>query len=347
MNVRPIIFGVITGLSWLAAPNGAGAVDYLKDIKPLFRQRCSSCHGSVKQEGDLRLDAGALIPAKLHAEILLRVSSSDESSRMPPEGARLAPAQIAAIQAWIADGAPYPPNETVVKDVASHWSFQPLKRPSFPGSAHEHPIDAFLFREKPAPAPAPPEVLLRRASLDLIGLPPTISEQNRFSSDRNPDRFIDELLARPEYGERWARHWLDVVRYADSNGYERDAAKPFVWRYRDYVIESLNNDKPFDRFVLEQLAGDELPDASLESHIATGFLRLGPWDDEPADPLNDRFDQLNDIVSTTSQAFLGLTIECARCHDHKFEPLSTRDYYSLVAFSIPLNDRGKDAPSKR
>ena len=143
-------------------------------------------------------------------------------------------------------------------------------------------------------------------------------------------------MGRPTYGERWARHWLDVVRYADSNGYERDAEKPFVWRYRDYVIDSLNHDKPFDRFVIEQVAGDELPDCNAESMIATGFLRLGHWDDEPADPQADRFDQLDDIVSTTGQAFLGLTIGCARCHDHKFEPLSTRDYYSLVAVFNPL-----------
>jgi hypothetical protein len=165
-------------------------------------------------------------------------------------------------------------------------------------------------------------------------LPPTLAEQERFAKEGNDaalDRVIDDLLSRPSYGERWARHWLDVVRYADSNGYERDAEKPFVWRYRDYVIDSLNHDKPFDRFVMEQVAGDELPDRTTESIIGTGFLRLGHWDDEPADPQADRFDQLDDIVSTTGQAFLGLTIGCARCHDHKFEPLTQRDYYSLVS----------------
>jgi len=335
MNQRRIILGLIFGLPWLAAPNAAGAVDYLKDIKPLLKQRCSSCHGSVKQEGDLRLDAGALIPKRLHAEILLRVSSADESNRMPPEGARLTAEQIASLREWIDDGARYP-KEATPKDVASHWSFQPVKSPPVPASPHEHPIDAFLFRSKPAQPPAPPESLLRRAYLDLIGLPPTCAEQDRFATDQNLSTVIDELLKRPEHGERWARHWLDVVRYADTNGYERDAAKPFVWRYRDYVIESLNSDKPVNQFIIEQIAGDELPEASLETQIATGFLRLGPWDDEPADPLTDRFDQLNDIVSTTAQAFLGLTIECARCHDHKFEPLSTRDYYSLVAVFNPL-----------
>jgi hypothetical protein len=147
---------------------------------------------------------------------------------------------------------------------------------------------------------------------------------------------VESLLARPEYGERYARHWLDVVRYADSNGYERDAAKPEVWRFRDYVITALNQDVPFDRFVMEQIAGDEIEDANADSVIATGIHRLGPWDDEPADFATDRFDQLDDIVRTTCETFLGLTMGCARCHDHKFDPLSQRDYYSLVAVFNPL-----------
>jgi len=220
-----------------------------------------------------------------------------------------------------------------------------------------NPIDRFVLAKleargwRPA-AEAAPSALLRRVYLDLIGLPPTLEEQDGFERGRMPpepagwklalrseaalDDVIDSLLARPEYGERWARHWLDLARYADSNGYERDAAKPFVWRYRDYVIRAFNSDKPFDRFILEQIAGDELSDADAESLIATGFHRLGHWDDEPADPDADRFDQLDDMVSTTSQVFLGLTLGCARCHDHKFEPLSTRDYYSMVAVFNPL-----------
>jgi hypothetical protein len=196
-----------------------------------------------------------------------------------------------------------------------------------------------LVKRPPRLKPTP-NALLRRVYLDLIGLATDARGAGALSRQtirlQSYHAVIDDLLTRPEYGERWARHWLDVVRYADSNGYERDAEKPFVWRYRDYVIEALNKDKPFDRFVMEQLAGDELPDRSLETHIATGFLRLGHWDDEPADPATDRYDQLDDIVSTTGQAFLGLTIGCARCHDHKFEPLATRDYYSLVAVFNPL-----------
>jgi hypothetical protein len=150
------------------------------------------------------------------------------------------------------------------------------------------------------------------------------------------DHLVDELLSRPTYGERWARHWLDVVRYAETNGYERDAIKPQVWKYRDYVIRAFNDDKPFDRFAMEQLAGDELAEISADSLIATGYYRLGPWDDEPADPQEDRYDQLEDMVSTTAQVFMGLTLGCARCHNHKFEPLTARDYYSMVAIFNPL-----------
>src|SRR5262249_27560338 len=174
---------------------------------------------------------------------------------------------------------------------------------------------------------------------NVIGLPPTPGEQHAFENDASPtawDNVVDGLLARPQYGERLGRHWLDLVRYADSNGYERDAAKPGVWRYRDYVIRSFNADLPYNRFILEQLAGDELPDASSETLIATGFHRLGPWDDEPADPAEDRFDQLDDMVSTTSLVFLGLTMGCARCHDHKFEPLTQHDYYRMAAVFRPL-----------
>ncbi|MBX7207815.1 MAG: PSD1 and planctomycete cytochrome C domain-containing protein [Verrucomicrobiaceae bacterium] len=334
----------------LAATTAAGAVDYVKDIKPLLKERCASCHGTVKQKGDLRLDAGALISKDVHQELLKRVKSHDEDERMPPEGARLTPMQVETLRQWIAAGAPYPRDEVIPKKPSEHWSFQPVKRPAVPKSAHAHPIDAFVFGDKTTAPRAAPNALLRRVFLDLIGLLPTLDEQARFAHDSHSSHqshgsdatnetyatVIDDLLTRPEYGERWARHWLDVVRYADTNGYERDAEKPFVWRYRDYVIEALNKDKPFDRFVIEQIAGDELQDKSLETQIATGFLRLGHWDDEPADPPTDRYDQLDDIVSTTGQAFLGLTIGCARCHDHKFEPLSQRDYYSLVAVFNPL-----------
>ena len=327
---------VVLGMSGL----GFGA-DYAREIKPLLRERCVSCHGTLKQKGDLRLDAGSLIPHNLHPQILARITSHDEDERMPPEGARLSADQVTLVRDWLAAGAPFPPGEVVPRTPTEHWSFQPVKRPAVPPSIHAHPVDAFLFRENAAPVRAAEAVLLRRLHLDLTGLPPTPSEQSHHAATPDLADVVEDLLSRPEFGERWARHWLDVARYADSNGYERDAAKPFVWRYRDYVIEALNHDKPFNRFVLEQLAGDELPNASAETHIATGFLRLGHWDDEPADKTVDRYDQLDDIVSTTGQAFLGLTIGCARCHDHKFEPLTSRDYYSLVSIFAPLERPAK------
>ena len=246
----------------------------------------------------------------------------------------------------VEDEAPTRPSPTA--SARTHWAFQPVQRPPVPavrnGGWVRNPIDAFVLSRLEArgwtPSPsASPTALLRRAHLDLAGFPPALEEQERFERDPSPLRLehvLDDLLSRPSYGDRWARHWLDLVRYADSNGYERDAEKPFVWRYRDYVIGALNADRPYDQFLREQLAGDELPQVRAETLVATTFARLGHWDDEPADPVADRFDQLDDIVSTTSQAILGLTLGCARCHDHKFEPLTAADYYRMVAVFAPL-----------
>lgn len=235
------------------------------------------------------------------------------------------------------------------KPESDHWAFQPVQRPSIPAVRDNqwvrNPIDAFVLARlerrgwTPALA-ATPTALTRRLYLDLIGLPPSLPEQDEALASPTPDGFdqlVDELLTRPAYGERWGRHWLDLVRYAETNGYERDGTKPYVWRYRDWVIQSLNDDKPYNRFIVEQLAGDELDDATAETMIATGYYRLGAWDDEPADFREDRFDQLDDILNATSQAFLAMTLACARCHDHKFEPLTQRDYYSLVAIFNTLS----------
>lgn len=231
-----------------------------------------------------------------------------------------------------------------------HWSFKRVVRPAIPSvkdaSWVRNPIDAFVLAKlekqgwQPNPAAAPRQ-LLRRLYLDVIGLPPDLEQQSIAAASATgstlelaPEVYeplVDRLLANPAYGERWGRHWLDFVRFAETNGYERDGTKPHVWRYRDYVIQALNQDKPYDRFILEQLAGDELPDASTETVLATGYYRLGPWDDEPADPKEDRYDQLDDMINTTSQVFLGMTLACARCHNHKFEPFSTLDYYRMAA----------------
>ncbi|MEE3372506.1 MAG: DUF1549 and DUF1553 domain-containing protein [Planctomycetota bacterium] len=244
-----------------------------------------------------------------------------------------------------------PPADSAVpssEEDSQHWSYRPVSRPEVPAVRAtqwvRNPIDAFVLAQlegrdwTPAP-PASPVALMRRLYLDLIGLPPTMQEQKVVSEDvsaRGFDKLVDKLLARKGYGERWGRHWLDLVRFAETNGYERDAIKPYVWRYRDYVIRSFNEDKPYDQFVLEQLAGDELENATSETLIATGFYRLGPWDDEPADFAEDRFDQLDDMLNVTSQTFLGITLACARCHDHKFEAYTQSEYYQVIAIFNPL-----------
>ena len=228
------------------------------------------------------------------------------------------------------------------------WAFQPVRRPSPPAAAG-HPIDALLTQQlsacglTPSP-PAAPRERIRRLYFDLIGLPPSDGEVRSFERDPSPDawaRMVDQLLARPEYGERWARHWLDLVRYAESNGYERDGPKPEAWRYRDYVVQSFNRDKPYDQFVVEQMAGDELPGFSAEAIIATGFYRLHVWDDEPDSTLVAEFDDLDDIMVTTSATFLGLTLGGARCHDHKFDPFSQADYYQMLAYFRSINPYGQ------
>ena len=212
---------------------------------------------------------------------------------------------------------------------SDHWAFQAITRPRLPGTRFSDrvrtPIDAFVFgrleQEGLAPRPASDRgTLHRRLSLDLLGIPPTPAQQRRFALDNAAGawgQLVERLLARPEFGERWARHWLDVARYGESNGYERDGTKPNAWRFRDYVIDAFNHDLPFDRFLTEQLAGDEISKSNARTQIATTFLRLGTWDDEPADPFADRYDQLDDVLATTASAFLGLTLRCARCHDHK------------------------------
>ena len=359
--IRRVGIRLALGALWLLGARAEDIELYSREVRPLLEQRCYPCHSRLKQKGELRLDAGVLIhKGGRHGSIvqlqpdgilplLDRVGSTDPEHRMPPEGRALSGDEIATLRRWIDSGATFPKSEPVPIAPGDHWAFQPVRRPLLPTVRAAHwprtPIDTFLLSrwEKQGWTPGPranDSALLRRVHLDLTGLPPTQSEQQAIVAvpgDAALDRVVDQLLARPTYGERWARHWLDVVRYADSNGYERDAEKPLVWKYRDYVIRALNRDTPFNRFVLEQLAGDELPDASTETVLATGYARLGNWDDEPADPETDRYDQLDDIVSTTSQAFLGLTLGCARCHDHKFEPLTTKDYYSMVAVFAPLS----------
>lgn len=334
------------------------------EIRPLLIKRCQGCHGPEKQSGDLRLDSreaalaggesgAALVPGKADESLIVEAINY-KSLEMPPKE-KLPHEEIDLLTRWISSGAPWTatnePGAVAVRhqkqvtaaDRAT-WAFQKPVRPEPPSVKQsdwvQTPVDAFILSKLEAAGLAPAEkaekrTLIRRATFDLLGLPPTPEEVAAFESDESPDayaRLIDRLLARPEYGERWGRHWLDLVRYAQTNGYERDDDKPHAWRYRDYVIRAFNEDKPYDRFVLEQLAGDELEPRTDDAITATAFYRLGVWDDEPDDTRQAIFDGLDDMVSTTSSTFLGLTVGCARCHDHKFDPILQEDYYSLLAF---------------
>jgi mono/diheme cytochrome c family protein len=340
-------------------PAWAAEVDYAREVQPVLARRCFACHGPDTQEAGLRLDEAASATAKLDSgmtaivpgdaagsELLARVESDDEFLQMPPEGPRLSADEIASIRGWIDAGATW----------EKHWAFRPLERPVVPeveGAAATAAVDVFVRqglveRGLPVPAQADRLTLLRRATYSVTGLPPSEAEVADFLADQAPDaweKVVDRLLASPHYGEHWARHWLDLVRYAETNSFERDNPKPHVWRYRDYVIRSFNDDKPYDRFVTEQLAGDELPEATADDYIATGYYRLGLWDDEPADRLQSTYDNFDDIVATTGQAFLGLTVNCARCHDHKIDPISQKDYYSLLSFFHNLTPMGNPNPN--
>ena len=337
------------------------AIDFGRAIQPVLAKRCFHCHGPDKAEAGLRLDQResatgpldsgeqAIVPGKpQQSELLRRVSADDESVRMPPEGKPLSKQEIAEIRQWIEQGAKW----------QEHWAFVPPQKQTPPkvkaAAWPRNPIDAFILARleakglEPVP-PADKPALLRRVYYDLTGLPPSPADVEGFLADSAPDAYekvVDRLLASPRYGERWARHWLDVVRYAETNSFERDGVKANAWRYRDYVIESFNDDKPYDQFIREQLAGDELPEVTTDSIIATGYYRLGLWDDEPADPLQAIYDEFDDIVATTGQVFLGLTINCARCHDHKIDPIPQTDYYRLLAFFHDLRSYGTRADQR-
>jgi mono/diheme cytochrome c family protein len=348
-------------------PSPAAVAFFENKVRPVLAENCHKCHGPKKQRARLRLDSRAailqggdsgpaLVPGQPGQSLLLKAVRHDDPDLKMPPSQKLSRQQIDDLTRWVQMGAPWPdsgktapiarkPGELKVTDKdRDHWAFRPVRRPPLPKVKDArwgaNPIDAFVLAglEAKGLQPNPPasrRELIRRASFDLLGLPPSPEEIDAFVADNAPDaweRLLDRLLSSPHYGERWARHWLDVVRYAQSNGYERDDEKPFAWRYRDYVIQAFNQDRPFDRFVREQLAGDELPDRTDDSLIATGFYRLGVWDDEPDDARQAAYDELDDILSTTAQAFLGLTVGCARCHDHKFDPIPQRDYYRLLAF---------------
>jgi len=337
-----------------------------KQVQPILAQHCFKCHGAeAKIKGGLKLTDresvvnGGESGSVIDDENVLLDAINFEGYEMPPSG-KLSDEKIEVLTKWVKLGVPWskenldfgfedeqhaedgPPQ--VNEETKQFWSYQPVVRPPTPGVGNKawvrNSIDGFILSKleesQLSPnGPASKATLLRRAYYDLTGLPPTLEQVEAFVADDSPDAYenvLDELLASRHYGERWGRHWLDLVRYAESNSFERDGAKPHIWRYRDYVIDSLNDDKPYDQFVREQIAGDEVDEMSPASYIATGYYRLGQWDDEPTDQLQADFDNLDDVVATTGQVFLGMTINCARCHDHKIDPIPQTDYYKMVAF---------------
>ena len=346
MIIRALVALLLSAFPGLAA---AANVEFARDIQPILAQRCISCHSERTHMANLRLDTRAAADHVLTTGLLLRKVSGQENSVMPPVGAPLTPDQIALLKTWIDAGAPWPASATFAK----HWAFEPVRRPAVPANSGRTPIDRFILARLNAEhitpsAEAKPRTLLRRVALDLTGLPPTPEETAAYLADKQPaayERAVDRLLASPHYGEKWARYWLDLAHYADSDGYEKDLVRPNAWRYRQWLIEALNRDLPYDQFTIEQLAGDELPGASDDVRIATGFLRNTLTNREAGvDRGEARFEQLIDRTGTVGTTFLGLTVRCAQCHDHKYDPISHRDFYQIFSFFNAAEETEIEAP---
>jgi len=340
-----------------------GKIDYNRDIRPILSENCFKCHGfdEKAREADRRLDTRegaiadsegvrAIVPGKLdESELHLRIRSHDRDEMMPPpkSGKKLTDAQRDLLDRWILEGAAY----------AKHWAFEPPRTVAPPAVSDaawpKNFIDGYVLarldREGLKPAPeADRETLIRRLSLDLIGLPPTIEETDAFLNDTSENAYekvVDRLLNSPHYGERWARKWLDLARYADTNGYEKDRPRS-IWPWRDWVINAMNSDMPFDQFTIEQLAGDLLPNATQTQRVATGFHRNTMLNEEGGiDPLEFRFHAMTDRVATTGTTWLGLTVGCAQCHTHKYDPIPHREYYQFMAFFNNADERDLDLSS--
>ncbi|MCA9111242.1 MAG: DUF1549 domain-containing protein, partial [Planctomycetaceae bacterium] len=328
----------------------ADEVDFVRDVRPILASNCLGCHGpdADNREGDMRLDefessadvkgaSEVIDPGNPDAsQLIARIISNDDDERMPPpdSGKSLKPEQIEILRSWITQGAKY----------AGHWAFRPPVRPDVPQGEDSgwvrNPIDAFVLArledEGLSPSSeADPVTLLRRLSLDLIGLPPTIEEIDAFLADTSEKAIaaqVERLLDSPHYGERWGRLWLDVARYADSDGFEKDKPR-FVWMYRNWVINALNEDKPYDQFLIEQIAGDLLPNATQDQIVATGFLRNSMINEEGGiDPEQFRMEAMYDRMDAIGKGILGLTIQCGQCHSHKYDPLTQAEYYRMFAF---------------
>ena len=354
---------ILVGIVWI--PLLAGAADLAEQANSILKENCQVCHGAAIQQSGLDLrtrekillggERGAAVTAaSLGRSWLWKLVNHQVKPFMPPTG-KLAKEKIEILRKWILSGAPMP--ESAVSDEEAErlealrkledrpitdeerawWAFVPPERPAVPGTSDRNAIDAFLDRKLEEQGlqkngSAGKRTLIRRVYLNLIGLPPTPEETEAFLNDDSENAWealVDRLLESPHYGERWGRHWLDLVHYADSGGYERDFDWPTMWRYRDYVIDAFNNDKPYDQFIIQQIAGDEVNPDSVEANIATGYLRM-VLDNNIKDE-RTRMDELDDNVATTSQTFLAMTVQCARCHNHKFDPIPQKDYYQMQA----------------
>ncbi len=365
-TIRPAAAAVLCVLLLPAESSRAGSEIYTNAVRPLLAEKCVSCHGAVRQQSGLRLDAGSLIlqggdsgavvvPGQPEeSELLLRVTADDPDLRMPPEGdgEPLTREQTDLLTEWIRSGAAFPEDEPIPEGPSSHWAWQPVRRPAVPDVSDpdwSHPIDAFVFRSwqehgiAPA-AMADRRTLLRRASFDLIGLPPTREQMAALLNDRSDhawERAVDRLLASPHHGERWARHWMDVWRYSDWDGYKMAVrgSQRHIWHWRDWIVRSLNADRGYDRMVTEMLAGDELAPEDPNVLAATGFLVRNYHN-------SNRNIWLDATVEHTAKAFLATTINCARCHDHKYDPIDQREYYAFRAIFEPHHVRTDRLPGQ-
>ena len=363
-----------SALLLLASAALHAAVSFETEVKPIFEKQCAECHGPKKQKSEFRLDdrevalhggeshAPNILPGKPAESPLLKfVTTADLDTRMPPKGERLTAAEVDTLKRWIAEGAVWPESASLKKtDPLDWWSLKPLTKPALPSGDAAHPIDRFILAKlqekhlQPS-ATADARTILRRLNFDLIGLPPTAEELAAFEKEASQDlpdaigRAADRLLASPRYGERWGRHWLDVVHYGDTHGYDKDKLRPNAWPYRDYVIRSLNDDKPYARFVEEQLAGDTLYPTTTDGFLAQGFISAGPWDfighaELPETKLDGKIARAldrDDMVSNTMNTFCATTAQCARCHQHKFDPIKQEDYYRLQAVFAALDKADK------
>jgi hypothetical protein len=345
-------------------PAAARPVDFRQDVYPLLSERCFKCHQGQNPRSGQRLDQRAELLGETNGKPMVQVAQSAKSrlihlvsgqldgETMPPGNKPLTAEQVGLLRAWIDQGLKWddallPPSSTT----ASHWAFRPVKRPEVPRVKNapwvRTPIDAFIAAQQEAAGVSPaaeasPRTLLRRLALDLIGLPPTPDDvdafvragRDRANRDAVVAEWVERLLNSPHHGERWARHWLDLARYADSEGYESDHLRPYAWRYRDWVVQSFNRDRPYNQFLREQLAGDELQPYTDENLIATGFLASARLSSNEEDKARQRNDVLTDIVNATASSLLGLTLNCAQCHNHKFDPFTARDYYRFMGFFV-------------